>query len=59
VQEIAFTIADGIEYIRAMVKRKRDVDSFAPRLSFSFRPGHLCWNRLQNLGPQEGYGGRL
>jgi methylmalonyl-CoA mutase (EC 5.4.99.2) len=36
VQEIAFTIADGIEYIRAMVKRKRDVDSFAPRLSFFF-----------------------
>jgi len=36
VQEIAFTIADGIEYVRAMTDRNKDVDSFAPRLSFFF-----------------------
>lgn len=36
VQEIAFTIADGIEYVKAMLGRGYDVDSFAPRLSFFF-----------------------
>jgi methylmalonyl-CoA mutase N-terminal domain/subunit len=36
VQEIAFTIADGIEYVREMTNRNKDVDSFAPRLSFFF-----------------------
>ncbi len=36
VQEIAFTIADGIEYVRGAVKTGLDVDSFAGRLSFFF-----------------------
>lgn len=36
VQELAFTLADGFEYIRAAVERGLDVDSFAPRLSFFF-----------------------
>jgi len=36
VQELAFTIADGIEYVRHLVNRGLDVDSFAPRLSFFF-----------------------
>lgn len=39
VQELAFTIADGIEYVREMVRRGHDVDSFAPRLSFFFVSG--------------------
>jgi methylmalonyl-CoA mutase N-terminal domain/subunit len=35
-QEIAFTLADGIEYVRAAVKAGLDVDQFAARLSFFF-----------------------
>ncbi len=36
VQEIAFTLADGIEYVKAAIKTGLDVDKFAPRLSFFF-----------------------
>ena len=36
VQEVAFTIADGIEYVRAAMKTGLDVDEFAGRLSFFF-----------------------
>jgi methylmalonyl-CoA mutase N-terminal domain/subunit len=36
VQEIAFTIADGIAYVEAAVAAGLDVDAFAPRLSFFF-----------------------
>ncbi len=35
-QELAFTLADGLEYVRWGVDRGLDVDSFAPRLSFFF-----------------------
>ncbi|MFH8607810.1 methylmalonyl-CoA mutase [Streptomyces sp. NPDC018029] len=35
-QEIAFTLADGIEYVRTAVAAGLDVDDFAPRLSFFF-----------------------
>jgi methylmalonyl-CoA mutase, N-terminal domain len=35
-QEIAFTLADGIEYVRAAVRAGMDVDDFAPRLAFFF-----------------------
>jgi methylmalonyl-CoA mutase N-terminal domain/subunit len=35
-QEIAFTLADGIEYVRAAVRAGLDVDDFAARLSFFF-----------------------
>ncbi|RED15199.1 methylmalonyl-CoA mutase [Parasphingopyxis lamellibrachiae] len=34
VQEMAYTLADGMEYVRAAMKNGLDVDSFAPRLSF-------------------------
>jgi methylmalonyl-CoA mutase N-terminal domain/subunit len=34
VQELAFTLADGIEYVQQLVDRGLDVDAFAPRLSF-------------------------
>ena len=40
VQELAFTLADGIAYVEAALKRGMDVDSFAPRLSFFFN-SHL------------------
>ena len=35
-QEVAFTLADGIEYVRAAVKAGLDVNEFAARLSFFF-----------------------
>jgi methylmalonyl-CoA mutase, N-terminal domain len=36
VQEVAFTLADGIAYVEAAVARGLDVDRFAPRISFFF-----------------------
>lgn len=36
VQEVAFTLADGIAYVDAAIKAGLDVDDFAPRLSFFF-----------------------
>jgi methylmalonyl-CoA mutase N-terminal domain/subunit len=36
VQEIAFTLADGIAYVEAAVASGQDVDEFAPRLAFFF-----------------------
>lgn len=36
VQEIAFTLADGIEYVRTAVAAGMDIDDFAPRISFFF-----------------------
>jgi methylmalonyl-CoA mutase N-terminal domain/subunit len=36
VQELAFTLADGLAYVQAAVARGLDVDRFAPRLSFFF-----------------------
>jgi methylmalonyl-CoA mutase N-terminal domain/subunit len=36
VQEVAFTIADGLEYIRAALSAGLAIDKFAPRLSFFF-----------------------
>jgi methylmalonyl-CoA mutase N-terminal domain/subunit len=35
-QELAFTLADGMEYVRWAIARGLDVDAFAPRLSFFF-----------------------
>lgn len=35
-QELAFTLADGMEYVRWAIQRGLDVDEFAPRLSFFF-----------------------
>jgi len=58
-QELAFTIADGREYVRAALKAGLDVDEFAPRLSFFFaigmnffmevaklRAARLLWSRV-------------
>ena len=39
VQELAFTLADGREYVRAALERGMDVDAFAGRLSFFFAVG--------------------
>ncbi len=35
-QELAFTLADGMEYVRWALERGLEIDSFAPRLSFFF-----------------------
>jgi methylmalonyl-CoA mutase N-terminal domain/subunit len=36
IQEVAFTLADGIAYVDEVLKRGIEIDSFAPRLSFMF-----------------------
>ncbi|MBV9552884.1 MAG: methylmalonyl-CoA mutase, partial [Alphaproteobacteria bacterium] len=61
VQELAFTLADGLEYVRAALSRGLDIDQFAPRLSFFFgigmnffmeiaklRAARLLWARLMS-----------
>ncbi len=39
VQELAFTLADGLEYVRAALGKGLDIDAFAPRLSFFWAIG--------------------
>ncbi|MBV9331735.1 MAG: methylmalonyl-CoA mutase, partial [Alphaproteobacteria bacterium] len=39
VQELAYTLADGMEYVRAALAKGLDIDRFAPRLSFFFGIG--------------------
>jgi methylmalonyl-CoA mutase len=39
VQELAYTLADGVDYVRAALSRGLDIDAFAPRLSFFFGIG--------------------
>ncbi len=61
VQELAFTLADGREYVRAAIARGMDVDAFAGRLSFFFaigmnffmeaaklRAARLLWSRIMD-----------
>ena len=36
IQELAFTVGDGVEYVKWAMKRGLDIDKFAPRLSFFF-----------------------
>ena len=49
VQELAFTIADGIEYVRAALSKGMDVDKFAPRLSFFFAVGMNFFMEIAKL----------
>jgi methylmalonyl-CoA mutase len=49
VQELAFTIADGIEYVRTAIGNGLDVDSFAPRLSFFFAIGMNFFMEIAKL----------
>ncbi|MEL6594875.1 MAG: methylmalonyl-CoA mutase [Pseudomonadota bacterium] len=61
VQELAYTLADGREYVRAAIERGMDVDKFAGRLSFFFaigmnffmeaaklRAARLLWHRIMS-----------
>ncbi|MGB7316453.1 MAG: methylmalonyl-CoA mutase [Planktotalea sp.] len=66
VQELAYTLADGREYVKTAMARGMDVDKFAPRLSFFFaigmnffmeaaklRAARLLWHRIMtDLGAQ-------
>lgn len=66
VQELAFTLADGREYVRTAIAAGMDVDKFAPRLSFFFcigmnffmeaaklRAARLLWSRImEEFKPQ-------
>lgn len=49
VQELAYTIADGIEYVRAAIASGMDVDEFAPRLSFFFCIGMNFFMEIAKL----------
>ncbi len=49
VQELAFTIADGLEYVRAATRRDLDVDHFAGRLSFFFAIGMNFFMEIAKL----------
>ncbi|MCG8370632.1 MAG: methylmalonyl-CoA mutase [Proteobacteria bacterium] len=48
-QELAYTIADGIEYVRTAVDSGLDVDAFAPRLSFFFAIGMNFFMEIAKL----------
>jgi methylmalonyl-CoA mutase len=48
-QELAFTIADGLEYVRAALSKGLDVDQFAPRLSFFFGIGMNLFMEVAKL----------
>ncbi|MCP4197874.1 MAG: methylmalonyl-CoA mutase, partial [Proteobacteria bacterium] len=48
-QELAFTIADGIEYARAAQNSGLDIDAFAPRLSFFFAIGMNFFMEIAKL----------
>jgi methylmalonyl-CoA mutase len=49
VQELAFTLADGLEYARAAAARGLAIDSFAPRLSFFFCIGMNFFMEIAKL----------
>ena len=49
VQELAYTIADGIEYVRAALSTGMKVDDFAPRLSFFFCIGMNLFMEVAKL----------
>ncbi len=48
-QELAYTLADGREYVRAALSRGLDVDAFAPRLSFFFNVGMNFFMEIAKL----------
>ena len=48
-QELAYTIADGIEYVRTAIDSGLDVDKFAPRLSFFFAIGMNFFMEIAKL----------
>ena len=67
VQELAFSLGNGLEYVRTAINRGMGIDSFAPRLSFFFgigmnffmeiaklRAARFLWNKLiQEFNPEK------
>ncbi|MFW9818454.1 MAG: methylmalonyl-CoA mutase [Candidatus Thorarchaeota archaeon] len=49
IQEVAFTLADGIAYVEEVLKRGIDVDDFAPRLSFFFTTHNNFFEEIAKL----------
>jgi methylmalonyl-CoA mutase len=49
VQELAYTLADGMEYVRAAMADGLDIDDFAPRLSFFFGIGMNLFMEIAKL----------
>ncbi|MFX0070012.1 MAG: methylmalonyl-CoA mutase [Candidatus Hermodarchaeota archaeon] len=49
VQEIAFTVADGISYVQEVLNRGIDIDEFAPRLSFFFTTHNHFFEEIAKL----------
>ncbi|MCC7207037.1 MAG: methylmalonyl-CoA mutase, partial [Anaerolineae bacterium] len=49
VQELAFTLADGLEYVRWALRRGLDIDEFAPRLSFFFNVHNDFFEEIAKL----------
>ncbi len=49
VQELAFTLADGISYVEEVIKRGIDIDDFAPRLSFFFTTHNNFFEEIAKL----------
>ena len=49
VQELAYTLADGMEYVRVAQKSGLDIDAFAPRLSFFFGIGMNLFMEVAKL----------
>jgi methylmalonyl-CoA mutase N-terminal domain/subunit len=49
VQELAFTLADGLEYVRWAQRRGLDIDDFAPRLSFFFNVHNDFFEEIAKL----------
>lgn len=49
VQELAYTLADGVEYVRAAQARGLDIDAFAGRLSFFFGIGMNFFSEVAKL----------
>jgi methylmalonyl-CoA mutase len=47
--ELAYTLADGLEYVRAGLKAGLDIDDFAPRLSFFWAIGMQHFNEIAKL----------
>lgn len=49
VQELAFTLADGLGYVKAGIERGMDVDLFAPRLSYFFNSHNDFFEEIAKL----------
>jgi methylmalonyl-CoA mutase len=59
VQELAFTLADGMEYVRAAVARGLDIDTFAPRLSFFWGIGMNLFMEVAKMRAARTLWGRI